>query len=149
VISTSALHHLRDDAGLQAVFQRANTLLKPSGGFYMFDFGLLKSAQARQIFVAEVAKSAPPLTAEDYAHSLDAAFPLDLVLDLARQELRRPFSFARSALMDFFYFLQTPARTTCAANAGAYIDRIWRDLTPSMKMEHMTIRWFRRTTTVR
>lgn len=144
VISTSALHHLPDEMDLRSVFRRIKSLLKPGGGFYMFDFGLLKSSKTREIFVAEVAKLAPPVTARDYDFSLQASFPIDYVFDTAADELPRPYEFATSAFVDFFYMLQTPPRNACPENVQAHIDNIWRQLSPPMKMEHMMLRLLRR-----
>lgn len=144
VISTSALHHLRDESGLATVFQRMRSLLTPGGGFYLFDFGLLKSTRARQIFVAEVAKLAPPLTARDYELSLQAAFPIEEVRSRAEEELPRPYEFSASAFVDFFYGLRTPARAVCPDTAYTYINDRWRSLSTSMKAEYLMLRWLRR-----
>jgi arsenite methyltransferase len=149
VISTSALHHLSDEDALRAVFRRINSLLKPGGGFYMFDFGLLKSREARRLFVAEVAKLAPAITTHDYELSLDAAYPIDVVFAIANEELPRPYEFATSAFVDFFYFLKTPPRAVCPARVQAYIDDVWRSLAVSMKLEHLMLRRLRRKTQVR
>jgi arsenite methyltransferase len=149
VISTSALHHLPDDSSLTHAFRRAKQLLKPDGGFYFFDFGLLKSPEARKIFVAEVAKLAPPMTANDYDQSLQAAFPIDWVLEAATAELPKPFAFARSAFVDICYFLQTSPKTACAPEVQAYLDRIWRSLSTAMKGEHVMLRQLRRRHEVR
>ena len=148
VISTSALHHLPDEPSLRDVFRRTRSLLKRSGGFYMFDFGLLNSPKSRGIFVAEVAKLAPPLTARDYDLSLQAAFPIDLVFAAAREELPRPFRASASAFVDFCYFLQTPRRAQPSAEAQAYIKGIWRKLSATMRAEHLLLRWLRRVATV-
>lgn len=114
----------------------------------MFDFGLLNSPKSRGIFVAEVAKLAPPLTARDYDLSLQAAFPIDLVFAAAKEELPRPFRASASAFVDFCYFLQTPRRTQPSAEARAYIRGIWRRLSATMKAEHLLLRWLRRVATV-
>lgn len=145
IISTSALHHLPDEASLRHVFQRMRSLLKPDGGFYLFDFGLLKSSKTRALCVAEVAKLAPPLTAHDYDLSLQAAFPIDLVFSMAKDELPKPFTAAASAFVDFFYFLQTPRRATRSSAAQARITEVWPTLTAAMKLEHFMLRGFRRT----
>jgi arsenite methyltransferase len=139
-ISTSALHHLQDENDLRTVFRRINSVLKPGGGFYLFDFGLLKSRKARQLFVAEVAKLAPPITARDYDLSLQAAFPLDVVFEIARDELPKPFTFAASAFVDFFFLVQTPYRATRPRGAQRYIEHIWRRLSNPMKLEHLMLR---------
>jgi len=146
VISTSSLHHLSDESGLREVFRRIRSLLKPGGGFYIFDFGLLRSAEARNLFVREVAKLAPAVTARDYDLSLQAAFPIDRVFEIARSELPKPFTCMRSALVDFFYFLQTPPITARSSAAEEHIDKRWRTLSASMKAEHVMIRTIRRRT---
>jgi hypothetical protein len=110
----------------------------------MCDFGLLKSSQARQIFVAEVAKLAPALTVRDYDLSLQAAFPVHLVLEIAQEELPKPFVALVSAFVDFLYFLQTPARTVRAMEAQKRVEEIWSNLPSGMKMENLLLRWFRR-----
>lgn len=148
VISTSALHHLPEESGLVDVFRRCRSLIKPGGGFYFFDFGLLRSAGARALFVAEVARLAPPVTARDYAQSLEAAFPIDWVEDVARQELPRPFQLARSAFIDITYFLQTRERTGGSPAVRDYVDRRWGQLPPAMKVEHVMLRRLRQTTSV-
>lgn len=145
VISTSALHHLPTEDDLARVFATVASLLAKGGAFYLFDFALLRSARSRALFVADVAKLAPPLTAHDYAMSLDAAFPLATVRNLARETLPRPFGMAVSAFMDFCYFLQTPRRTTAAAPVAAELEARWNELSPAMKFEHLALRWFRRT----
>lgn len=147
VISTSALHHLPDEDSLRQVFRRIRSLLRPGGGFYLFDFGLLKSSRAREMFVAEVAKLAPPLTARDYELSLQAAFPIDLVFRIAQEELPKPYAAATSAFIDFYFFLQTRQRTLPSDRAQARIDEVSRGLADAMKMEHLMIRWLRRTRT--
>lgn len=148
VISTSALHHLPKEEDLRLVFKRIKSLLKPDGGFYMFDFGLLKSDKTRDMFVAEVAKLAPPVTAHDYDLSLQAAFPIKRVFEYAKNELSRPFTFRTSAFVDFFYSLQTPPRAACSADTKAHLDEIWRNLSVAMKVEHQMLRWLRNTRTV-
>jgi len=149
VISTSALHHLPDEDSLRQVFTRMNSLLGADGGFYLFDFGLLRSARTREIFVAEVAKLAPPITAHDYDVSLQAAYPVDFVLESARAALPRPYVEAPCAFVDFFYFLQTAPRTTPSPKIQARLDEIWRGLSVPMKAEHAMLRMLRRRREVR
>jgi len=144
VMSTSALHHLPDEASLERTFARVASLLKPDGAFYLFDFALLRSPRSRALFVAEVAKLAPAATAHDYALSLDAAFPLDVVLALAAGTLPTPYRITTSAFMDFCYFLQTPPRVSREPRIEAHLRTLWRSLGPAMKSEHLALRWFRR-----
>lgn len=144
IISTSALHHLPDDEGLRQVFERISSLLGPDGAFYLFDFGLLRSVKTRQLFVAEVAKLAPPITVQDYEHSLGAAFPIEFVMNCAINSLPRPFIAQRSAFVDFFYFLRSMPREKTPQNIERYINERWRDFSMGMRMEHMMMRFLNR-----
>jgi len=144
VISTSALHHLPTLSALRSAFSRIQTLLKSDGGFYIFDFGLLKSAKTQQIMVNEVAKLAMPITVQDYAHSLRAAFPVGDVVRCAREGIPRAFEARLSSFVDFFYFLQTEARSTAPSPVVDYINSTWRNLSLSMKVEHMMLRTLKR-----
>lgn len=144
VITTSALHHLPDLDGLRATFQRIGTMLADQGGFYIFDFALLRSVQTRRLMVAEVAKLAPPITAKDYELSLRAAFPVRDVLRLASQELNRPFISRLSSFVEFFFFLQTPTRAFVPASVEKYLSTVWASLSPAMKLEYLMLRTMRR-----
>ena len=148
VITTLALHHLPDVAGLRVVFQRIKSLLKPSGRFYIFDLGLLKSRKTMEIIVDSVADLAPPIMAQDFAMSLRAAFPRDIACSLAKEELPKPFVSSSSVLVDYFYCFKTPSTTPPSGRAEAQIDYIWRQLPASMKFEYSMFRWFRRHTMV-
>lgn len=148
VITTSALHHLPSIETLQAVFHRIEAVLKPDGGVYVFDFGLLKSSKTQQIMVAEVAKLAPPVTAVDYRNSLRAAFPVSVAVSCAEQGLQRPFKVKLSSFVDFFYFLQTMPRCEAEASVSLYINETWARLGVSLKVEHQMLRLMRRTRTV-
>lgn len=145
VITTSALHHLPDVDSLQQTFKRLESLLSREGGFYIFDFGLLRSANARKLMVAEVAKLAPPITAKDYELSLQAAFPVSEVLRVARAELRKPFEARLSSFVDFFYFMQTERRTVAPANVENYLSTVKSNFTNSIKLENLMLRIFKRT----
>lgn len=150
IISTSALHHLPDEESLRLVFLRSKELLKkPNGGFYFFDFSLLKSEEARKLFVAEVAKLAPPITAKDYDFSLKAAFPFKVIFDFAISELPRPYQISKSAFVNFFYFIQSKQRTEMSIVAKAYINEKWKHLPWSIKIEHLMLRLFRSETNIR
>ncbi len=143
VISTSALHHLPDETTLRNVFKRLKSLIKSDGGFYFFDFGLLKSQKSQNLCVAEVAKLAPPITVQDYHVSLQAAFPIDTVFQMAEEECPRPLSVSSSSLFDFFYFIQTPARTTPSEKAKAHIKACRKYMTLSMKIELIMLQLLR------
>ena len=121
VITTSALHHLPDLACLEQVFQRVERLLKPDGGLYVFDFGLVRSPRARALLVADVARNAPAVTAVDYQHSLAAAFEVGAVTAQARRTFSRPLTVRSSRFLDFFYFIRTPDRRSPAAEVMNYV----------------------------
>jgi SAM-dependent methyltransferase len=144
VICTSALHHLPNEDCLRRVFQCVRRLLKLGGGFYFFDFGLLKSNQARNLCVKEVAKLAPAITAHDYDLSLQAAFPISLAIAFAEDELPRPFGAQVCCFFDFFYFLQSGQRAKPPAHVFDYIRLRRRGLSWTMKIEHFLIRIMRR-----
>ncbi len=148
VISTSALHHLPDEATLRNVFKRLKTLIKNDGGFYFFDFGLLKSQKSQEICVAEVAKLAPPITVQDYQVSLQAAFPISTVFQIASEEFSRSFIASSSAFFDFFYFIQTPPRTTPSHSAKAHMKSRRKCMTLSMKTELTFLQVLRKRKTV-
>lgn len=144
IITTSALHHVPTEDGLRQVFQRMKSLLRSDGGFYIFDFGLLKSPKTRAIMVKEVARLAPPITVQDYDVSLQAAYPIKVVADLANQELPKPFEMKACSIADFFYFIQTRARSKPSDKASIYIERRWKELPLSLKTEHVMLRMFRK-----
>lgn len=144
VICTAALHHVPTEADLDAVFQRVRTLLKPGGGFYFFDFGLLRSEQARALFVADMARKAPPVTTQDYAVSLAAAFPVERVGLLAERWLPRPFELRKSLGLDFYYFLMSPPRTAPDAVLKRAIAERSHYLTPAMWAEYVMLRFLNR-----
>lgn len=148
VITTSSLHHLPDASFVKQVFTKIGSVLKPDGAFYIFDFAQLKSAKTRKIMVDEVAKLAPPLTALDYDMSLKAAYPVSTIMQLAKQELPKPFVASISAFCDFFYFLQSPPRTKPSAAAEKYVNGVWRTLAVPMKVEHLMLRALRTRRTI-
>ncbi len=135
VITTSALHHLPDLECLGEVFERVERLLKPDGGVYVFDFGLVKSPRARELLVADVASKAPPVTAIDYAHSLNAAFPIHEVVSLARKQLHRPLTISSSRFVDFFYFIRSPARCQSAERTATYVQQMRQRCPAPVRLE--------------
>ncbi|MBK4736170.1 class I SAM-dependent methyltransferase [Noviherbaspirillum pedocola] len=145
IITTSALHHVPTEDGLRQVFHRMATLLREGGGFYIFDFGLLKSPKTREILVNEVARLAQPITVQDYDVSLQAAYPIPTVVSLAEQELPKPFTTEVCSIADIFYFIRTGVRSEPSARALAYIDKRWKDLSLTLKGEHIMLRTLRKT----
>ncbi|MCK9606014.1 MAG: class I SAM-dependent methyltransferase [Methylomonas sp.] len=141
VITTSALHHLPDENILTLVFQRIASILSVDGGFYMFDFGLLKSNTSRDLFVKEVSKLAPPITARDYELSLQAAYPIDTVFRIAESNLPKPFKASRSAFFDFFYFLHTSPRAIPSNEISTKLKEHWHTLSLNHKFEYLSLRF--------
>lgn len=140
VISTSALHHLPNEELLQKTFTRLQTLLKRSGGFYFFDFGLLKSQRAQDLCVEDVARKVLPATAYDYKVSLAAAFDVKTVRQLARKELPISFKMSICGLFDFYYFIQSKPRTKASSQLQAVIKNMFQSLPLSLKIEHQLLR---------
>ena len=128
VVTTSALHHLPDLQSLHATLARVHSLLKSDGGFYAFDFGLLRSPKTRALMVKEVARSAPEVTATDYKHSLDAAFPIHEVIRAARLRLQRSITIKTSSFVDFFYFISTGSRFSGTSSGARYMHQRWNEL---------------------
>lgn len=135
VITTSALHHLPDLHCLGQVFERVERLLKPDGGLYVFDFGLVKSSQARELLVADVASKAPAVTAVDYAHSLNAAFPIAKVMALAQQHVRRPLVMTSSRFVDFFFFIHTAGRCAPPDRVMSYVASMRKRCSRAVRFE--------------
>lgn len=139
VITTSALHHLPDLDCLDQVFVGAERLLKPEGGLYVFDFGLVKSPVARSLLVADVASKAPAVTATDYKYSLDAAFLVDDVAARARNALKRSLSVRVSRFIDFFYFIRTDDRRQPSPDVLAYVQSTKANCSLAIKLEHLML----------
>jgi arsenite methyltransferase len=144
VISTSAMHHLPEVKDLKTVFEKMSSLLKKDAGIYIFDFGLLNSMKTRKIMVAELKKTAPILTAQDYEVSLNACFPIKTVFSLASEFLPRPLWILRSSFVDFFYFLQSPPRSERTVVVNEKIEKIWKSLRFELKLEHVMLRVLRK-----
>lgn len=89
VVSSMALHHLPDRAGLSYCFDAINRVLRPDGAIYLMDFGRLRNSRSLEIFVAKVAVSETQELTQDYRASLHAAFtPKDFETEIAR--MNRP-----------------------------------------------------------
>jgi arsenite methyltransferase len=144
VITTLALHHLPDLEGLESTMRRMQELLHPDGGFYIFDFGQLRSPRTRELLMAEAARTAPPITVVDYGQSLQAAFAIEDVLKLARACLLRQFTASSSSFVDFFFFLQTAQRTQPDMRVREHIDNLWNKLSAANQLEYWMLRLMRR-----
>lgn len=144
VITTSALHHLPDLDCLEQVFAGAERLLKRDGGLYVFDFGLVRSPKTRALLVADVARKAPAVTAVDYKHSLDAAFPVSEVVARARRGMRRPLIVRSSRFVDFFYFIRTADRCPPAPDVVAYVQAIQARCSLAIRAENLMLQRLQR-----
>ena len=144
VITTSALHHLPDLQSLHATFARVHSLLKSDGGFYAFDFGLLRSPKTRALMVKEVAKSAPVITATDYRHSLNAAFSIYEVIQAAKSKLQRRVTITTSSFVDFFYFISTGGRFAGPSPVSRYAHRQLKGLSLHSRAELGMLRLMQR-----
>jgi arsenite methyltransferase len=77
VMSTMALHHLPAVSDLERTFLEAARILKENGGFYVVDFGHLRSEKSIDYFARQYANRQPELFTLDYLYSLRAAFSLE------------------------------------------------------------------------
>lgn len=144
VITTLALHHLPNEEDLRATLRKIGELLQHGAALYVFDFGLLRSSKTRALLIAESAKTAPPITVVDYEQSLRAAFEIDFVLRAASEILKTPFRASSSSFVDFYYFLQTEARTEPSAQVRKQISRLWKKLSVNNKIEYLMLQLLRR-----
>ena len=87
VVSSMALHHLPSLEHLRACFHSIRRVLRPSGAVYLADLARLKSARSVRFLVERERDHYAPLMARDYERSLQAAFSLDELGRLAREEL--------------------------------------------------------------
>lgn len=146
-ITTSALHHLPNEGVVRNVFQAITRILKNGGGYYISDFGQLKSRRARQLCVAEVAKLAPTITAHDYELSLDAAYPIDRVFSIAQESLPKPIQVSATSFVNFLYFIHSPPRTIPEYSVSSQLQEFKRTLSTPMNLELLMLRWLKRTQT--
>lgn len=144
VITTSALHHLPDLECLEQVLERVELLLKPDGGLYIFDFGLVRSPKARALLVADVARKAPAVTAVDYKHSLDAAFPVDDVVSCARRAVKHGLAMKASRFVDFFYFIRTSDRVAPSPRVLSYVSTMRARCSLAIRAESLMLRTLQR-----
>jgi len=145
VISTSALHHLPNLESLRRTFDCASKLITHEGGIYFFDFGLLKSRNARRLMVAEVAKLAASVTAKDYQLSLDAAFPIEVVVRQAVEIFGDRVRVDASSFVDFFYFLRsTSDRAAASVAVQERLNAIRSSLNADMALELFMLRKLQR-----
>lgn len=77
IVSTMALHHLADLHHLQQAGLEMRRVLKPDGGLYIVDFGRLKRNGTRNFFSNDRLAKQPPVFAQDFRHSMAAAFSLN------------------------------------------------------------------------
>lgn len=77
VYCSMAIHHLPTILTLNETCQEVGRVLAPQGGFFIVDFGRLKSDRAIRLFVDDAAKETPQVLLRDYDASMRAAFSLN------------------------------------------------------------------------
>jgi hypothetical protein len=75
------------------------------------------------------------VTAVDYAHSLNAAFPIDAVAGLARRHVQRPLNISASRFVDFFYFIRSADRCEAVPAVLSYVDSMRQRCNASIRLE--------------
>lgn len=77
VYCSMAIHHLPTIVTLNETCQEVGRVLAAQGGFFIVDFGRLKSDRAIRLFVDDAAKETPQVLLHDYDASMRAAFSLN------------------------------------------------------------------------
>ncbi|WP_208449132.1 class I SAM-dependent methyltransferase [Burkholderia anthina] len=88
VVSSMAFHHLPDVDALDKTFSQIDRVLKPEGAVYFNDFGRLRHPESIRYFVSRAAEGEGHQLADDYYHSLHAAFTKKDYETLTRRYLR-------------------------------------------------------------
>lgn len=144
VISTSSLHHLPAEQHLERAFKNCTRILKPNGGIYLFDFGLLKNPMTREIMVNEIRGEAGQITVDDYRMSLNAAFPIPLVKGLIKSQLSEGIILEQSRFADFFYFIRTPGRRPLGSEVKLRFKKLFLAFPWRYKLEFLMLYIFKR-----
>lgn len=110
VMSTVVLHHLPDRAALACTFSEINRVLKPQGGLYLVDFGLLKSEKSIESFAYQYADRQPELFTLDYLYSLRAAFELTDFQSLAEKYFDNGVQVKSTFMMPYMVTVKSPVR---------------------------------------
>ncbi|MBL7688860.1 MAG: class I SAM-dependent methyltransferase [Bdellovibrionaceae bacterium] len=77
VYCSMAIHHLPTVTTLDETCQEVGRVLASQGGFFLVDFGRLKSDQAIRLFIDDAPDGTPQVLLRDYDASMRAAFSLD------------------------------------------------------------------------
>lgn len=110
VVSTMTLHHLPSVEHLRACFKQIQRVLKPQGGFYLADFGRLKSPESVHFFAHMHESSLPSEVVQDYEYSLRAAFSVEEYQQLAQEELVREAGLYQTFLAPFMVIIKSADR---------------------------------------
>lgn len=77
VYCSMAIHHLPTVSSLNDTFREVGRVLDPRGGFFLVDFGRLRSDPAIRLFVGDAPEGTPQILLRDYDASMRAAFSLE------------------------------------------------------------------------
>ena len=109
VVSTLALHQLRDRDALHATCCTLRRVLKVGGGIYLNDLGRFKSSRSMHYFAHQYADRQSALFTLDYWNSLKAAFSLE-DLKFATSLLTSAGKLYTTFLLPFMVAFKSPER---------------------------------------
>lgn len=135
VLSSMALHHLRDTVHLRRCFEAIERIMAPDARMFIADFGRLKSLKSVEYFVQRAIPPSEPRLEQDYRASLRAAF--------SRQEFERAMSNAMKQRVSVYATVATPMMialmTAFPADAHACERKmmsILRELPPARRADY-------------
>lgn len=142
VICTMSLHHLPDLADLARTFREVRRVLRPGGGLYLADFGRLKRAATQHFFVRDRGKNQSPQFAQDFLHSLQAAFSVAELTEAAAL-LGAGIVRYQTPLAPFMVVFKTAPRRRLDAQTEHLIQAAYGKLTPEQRRIFRAFaRWF-------
>lgn len=140
VVSTLALHHLPDVATLTDVFKEARRILKANGTVYFADLLRPKSAHSIDQLV-RLSYQGPDTAflAEDYRHSLRAAFSVEELKAATTQSGLR-LTLSRTATLNFLFTLRRGVGREIPQAAKDAIARLLREMPMSLRMDYRLVK---------
>jgi SAM-dependent methyltransferase len=137
------LHHLPDEALLQACFGEIARIVKDPGAVYLADFGRLKREATLEFLASRDAGRHPPRYVADFRDSLRAAFPLPALRTAARRlAFLEGLSVRHTFLVPFLVVVATPPRHPLPGAAVAACRDLWLRLPADQRRDFEDLRAF-------
>jgi ubiquinone/menaquinone biosynthesis C-methylase UbiE len=139
VISSMALHHLPDIESLDGTFGEIARLLKPGGSLYINDLGQLRAMRSVTYFVERARVNESDALAEDYYHSLKAAFSLQEFQAVLDRHLPGRVSLYSTIISPLVIVMTTGARYGIETQLPE-IKRLYSVLPPHRKADYRMLK---------